>query len=126
MRALRLLQKVLFILCSFLILVPSVHSAEQLVIGTGLKPPLVSSAKQEGFLDTVAKEVHRRIGIELEAIILPAKRVLENTNTSVEDGCLLRIVGLEKFYTNLIQVPEGMHGCKCGFRRSSTFSFISA
>ncbi len=106
MYTLRLLQTFLFFLCSLFILISPAQSSEKLTIGTGLTPPLVSSQQQEGFLDTLAKEVYRRIGIDLEVLILPAGRVLENANTGIEDGCLLRIAGLEKFYPNLIQVPE--------------------
>lgn len=99
-------KKLMFSICCLLCLALPVKAAEQLVIGTGLKPPLVSSDTQKGFLDTLAKEIYRRIGIDLEVIILPAKRVLENANSGIEDGCLLRIAGLEKYYPNLIQVPE--------------------
>ena len=75
-------------------------------LGTGLKPPLVSSDEQTGFLTAVATEAFKRINQNLNIIILPAGRVLINANKGLEDGCLLRIKGLEKRYPNLIRVPE--------------------
>ncbi len=86
----------------------NVLASDKMVIGTGLKPPLVSSETAPGFLDTLAKEVFHRLGIELEVIILPAERALINANNGIEDGNLLRIKGLEKQYPNLIRVPEKM------------------
>jgi polar amino acid transport system substrate-binding protein len=96
----------LFILSLGLFFQVSAIAAEKMTICTGLKPPLVTSPEQKGFLDTLAKEVYRRIGIDLDVIILPAERVLVNANAGIEDGCLLRIAGLEKHYPNLVMVPE--------------------
>lgn len=84
----------------------SVVAQEKLTIATGLKPPLVSSAAHKGFLDTLAVELFRRINIDLEVVVVPAKRALVNANSGVDDGNLLRIKGLEKSYPNLVRVPE--------------------
>jgi len=78
----------------------------RIVIGTGLKPPLVFSETEAGFLDTLVGEAFGRLGIELRVLILPAGRVLANANLGIEDGCLLRIAGLEEKYPNLVRVPE--------------------
>lgn len=103
MRKIVLLGLLLQIFCS-----GNLIASEKIVIGTGLKPPLVSSDKAPGFLDTLAKEAFSRLGIELEVLILPAERALINANKGIEDGNLLRIKGLEKRYPNLIRVPEKM------------------
>lgn len=84
----------------------SVVAQEKLTIATGLKPPLVSSTLHRGFLDTLAVELFRRINIDLEVVIVPAKRALVNANMGIDDGNLLRIKGLEKTYPNLVRVPE--------------------
>lgn len=79
---------------------------ERLTIATGLKPPLVSSSVHKGFLDTLAVELFRRIDIELEVVIVPAKRALVNANKGIDDGNLLRIEGLDRSYSNLLRVSE--------------------
>lgn len=81
-------------------------ASEKLTIATGLKSPLVSSSAHKGFLDSLAIELFRRVGIELEVIVVPAKRALVNANRGIDDGNLLRIKGLEKSYPNLVRVPE--------------------
>ncbi|MES9898881.1 MAG: transporter substrate-binding domain-containing protein [Sedimenticola sp.] len=91
-----------------LVISTEASAIDKIVIGTGLKPPLVSSETTPGFLDMLAKEIFQRLGIELEVIILPAERALVNANNGVEDGNLLRIKGLEKRYPNLVRVPEKM------------------
>lgn len=92
----------------FLLPINEVNATEKIVIGTGLKPPLVSSEYIVGFLDTLAKQIFMRLDKDLEIIILPAERALINANKGIEDGNLLRIKGLEKRYPNLVRVPEKM------------------
>ncbi|MCW8826249.1 MAG: transporter substrate-binding domain-containing protein [Gammaproteobacteria bacterium] len=101
----------LFVLISILfssLTITETVAQERLTIATGLKPPLVSSATTKGFLDTLAVELFRRVGIELEVVIVPAKRALVNSNKGIDDGNLLRIKGLEKSYPNLVRVPESI------------------
>jgi polar amino acid transport system substrate-binding protein len=102
------IKKLMLALCTVLTITTGIQAQDRLVIGTGLKPPLVSSEKSPGFLVQLAKEAFNRIGMRVEIIILPAERVLINANDRVEDGCLLRIRGLEKYYPNLVRVPEKM------------------
>ncbi|MBL7003812.1 MAG: transporter substrate-binding domain-containing protein [Gammaproteobacteria bacterium] len=104
------LQYLVSLSCLFIFIITTTEAvaSNKIVIGTGLKPPLVSSEYSLGFLDTLAKEVFRRLDIELEVIILPAERALINANKGIEDGNLLRIKGLEKRYPNLVRVPEKM------------------
>ncbi|CCQ73725.1 ABC transporter substrate-binding protein [Magnetospira sp. QH-2] len=86
----------------------SAQAVERLTIATGLKPPFVTTEAEDGFLEELAKEAFRRAGLDLRVIVLPAERVLRNANDGLEDGCLLRIKGLEKTYPNLVRVPESL------------------
>lgn len=99
-------KSVILLICFIILTASSLAARERIVIGTGLKPPLVESETHPGFLETLVTDAFRRIGIDLEIIILPAGRVLINANRGIEDGCLLRIKGLEAKYPNLVRVPE--------------------
>ncbi len=76
-----------------------------IVLNTALSAP-VSNETQTGFADSVVSEAFRRIGYNLIIVHLPAERALINANKGIDDGDLIRISGLQKKYTNLIQVPE--------------------
>lgn len=78
---------------------------QTLVINAPTDSPLTNEART-GFLDVLAKEALRRIGVGLEIIKLPAERALINANAGIDDGVLNRIAGLEKVYPNLVRVPE--------------------
>jgi len=80
--------------------------AESLIIATGIKYPLISSQNHPGFLDLLAKEAFKRAGVDIQVESLPAKRVLVSANQGLVDGCLLRIEGLEKYFPNLVMIPE--------------------
>ena len=68
-------------------------------------PPL-STREHTGFEDLLAKEIYRRIGIEIEITLLPAQRVLTNANAGIDDGIHARIGGLAERYPNLVQFEE--------------------
>lgn len=95
------------LLVCFSLLCLSAQASEQttLIINDTNEPPFTTAAK-DGFLDIVATEAFRRIGVKLQLIKLPAERGLLNANAGIEDGDLTRIKGLEKLYPNLIRVPE--------------------
>lgn len=76
-----------------------------IVLNTTGNAPL-NTPDQTGFVDMVATEAFRRIGIKVKAVKLPAERGLKNANLGIEDGEMLRIGGLDKVYLNLIMVPE--------------------
>lgn len=80
-------------------------AGKTLVLTTPAAPPL-STNNQQGFLDLVVTEALARLGYQLKVSHLPAERALINANNGIDDGALNRIAGLEKIYTNLIQVPE--------------------
>ena len=80
-------------------------AAENVVLGTPLGPPL-SLSNQQGFVDRVVAESLARNGKSLQVAHLPAERALINANRGIDDGDMNRIGGLDKFYPNLIQVPE--------------------
>ncbi len=88
-------------------MVPSAFAAERpvLVLNDTNDPPYTTSDRS-GFLDVIAGEAFRRVGVELRLIKLPAERGLVSANDGSEDGDMVRIAGLEKLYPNLIRVPE--------------------
>jgi len=92
-----------FFLC-FLFSAPA-FSQQTIVLNTAFGSP-VSNESQTGFGDVVLAEAFKRIGYKLETQRLPAERALINANQGVDDGDLMRVAGLQKKYTNLIQVPE--------------------
>jgi len=91
-----------FFLC---LLVSTPVLSQTIVLNTAFGSP-VSNDAQTGFADVVLSEAFRRIGYTLETQRLPAERALINANQGIDDGDLLRVAGLQKKYTNLIQVPE--------------------
>lgn len=96
-------------LCSFFWLFNTGAAANpNLVLGTGLSPPLVAGKSGPGFLDSILQKAFRRMEMDVKILVLPAERVLVNANKGIEDGCVLRIKGLEKKYPNLVRVPEMM------------------
>lgn len=98
------LKQVLLLLlcCSF----SGLANANDIIeLNTTGKPPL-NTLDQTGFMDRVAKEAFRRIGITLKTVQLPAERGLLSANDGIVDGDMSRIAGLSKTYTHLIQVPE--------------------
>jgi len=79
--------------------------SQTIVLNTAFGSP-VSTDAQTGFADEVLGEAFRRIGYTLKTQRLPAERALINANQGIDDGDLLRVAGLQKKYTNLVQVPE--------------------
>lgn len=77
----------------------------ELVLNDTNEPPF-TTADGSGFLDVVAGEAFRRVGVKMRLVKLPAERALMNVNAGIEDGELNRIAGLEAQYPNLVRVPE--------------------
>lgn len=101
------IQSALIIFFGLLVNAPvlSQPATQTIVLNTAFGPP-VSTDQQTGFGDVVLREAFKRIGYKLETLRLPAERALINANMGIDDGDLLRVAGLQKKYTNLIQVPE--------------------
>ncbi|HEX7970655.1 MAG TPA: hypothetical protein VF501_00280, partial [Thiobacillus sp.] len=76
-----------------------------LVLNDTNEPPF-TTVDGKGFIDAVAGEAFRRVGVRLRLVRLPAERGLLNANAGIEDGDLVRIAGLEARYPNLVRVPE--------------------
>jgi len=83
----------------------SIAATSILRLNTTGQPPL-NTDTQKGFMDVVATEAFRRIGITLQTSLLPAERGLKNSNNGSIDGEMSRVKGLDKVYTNLVRVPE--------------------
>ncbi len=94
-----------FIVLLFISFSHSALSQQTIVLNTAFGSP-VSNESQTGFADLAVAEAFRRIGYQLETVRLPAERALINANRGIDDGDLVRVAGLQKKYTNLIQVPE--------------------
>ncbi len=103
----RLVQATLIFLCLLVTASPAFSQppTHTIVLNTAVGSP-ISNNEQTGFGDVVLSEAFRRIGYKLETLRLPAERALINANMGIDDGDLLRVAGLQKKYTNLIQVPE--------------------
>jgi polar amino acid transport system substrate-binding protein len=77
-----------------------------LILATGALPPLTSAPGHTGFLDALAREAFGRLDVDATVVRLPVERALINANAGIEDGDILRAVGFEKDYPNLLRVPE--------------------
>ena len=109
-----------FLICCMIVMLPcSTHADEEktIVLNTTGNAPL-NTPDQKGFVDLVAIEAFRRIGINVKSVKLPAERGLINADQGIEDGEMLRIGGLDRVYHNLIMVPEKiMDGVFVGFSK---------
>lgn len=76
-----------------------------LVLGSTLIEPL-SAPTMDGFVDLIAKEAFKRIGVNIVVQPLPSERSLRNANSGVIDGDLLRVGNIGEIYKNLVIVPE--------------------
>ena len=99
--------RTLLLLASLLFVSPADFAAEPrvLVLNDVNEPPL-TTPEHTGFLDVIATEAFRRIGVGLRLVKLPAERALLLANDGLQDGDLTRIAGLEEQYPNLVRVPE--------------------
>ncbi|MDH5330645.1 MAG: transporter substrate-binding domain-containing protein [Aquincola sp.] len=77
-----------------------------LTLATGSREPLVSAPGRPGFVEELAREALRRVGLGLQVAQLPHERALANANAGIEDGDLFRAAGFERDYPNLVQVPQ--------------------
>ena len=91
---------------AFCLVVFSKLHAQELHLVTAAMPPIAPSADKPGYMELIAREAFNRVGVKVTISSLPGERALLNANTGIDDGDLLRIPGLEKFYPNLIRVPE--------------------
>jgi len=94
-----------FILLCTIFFSCTAFSQHTIVLNTAFGPPS-SNESQTGFADQVVGEAFRRIGYKLETVRMPAERALINADRGIDDGELARVGGLQKKYSNLIQVPE--------------------
>lgn len=92
-------------LAIMLMILPNVAVGEKLVLNTGHNPPLATD-DHTGFHDLIAKEVYKRLGIEIEIHRLPSARSGRNANEGIDDGNGPRIQGYDKYFPNLRMVPE--------------------
>lgn len=103
----------------FCIFAQLTQASNLLVFNTIGKPPL-NTPEGHGFMDRVVSEALRRIGYQLETVVVPAERGLRNVNAGIDDGEMSRIRGIEKLYPNMVRVPEKIMSWEfCVFTNSS-------
>jgi polar amino acid transport system substrate-binding protein len=81
------------------------HAQKQMILTTSMAPPL-SKNDQTGFYDQILIEAFRRAEQPVRITHLPTERSIVNANLGLTDGEFPRISGLDRIYTNLLQVPE--------------------
>ncbi|MBT4263552.1 MAG: transporter substrate-binding domain-containing protein [Deltaproteobacteria bacterium] len=97
-----ILLKILFIsIVSF----QTINAETVLTLNTFSGPPL-STEDQKGLYDLIIIEGFKRVGRTVRISHLPAERSIFNANMGIDDGDFVRISGLDRLYSNLIQVPE--------------------
>jgi polar amino acid transport system substrate-binding protein len=85
---------------------PCLAQDGKLSLTTGALPPLTASAKHPGFLNLLAREAFRRVGVEVEVTAVPTERSLINVNAGLDDGDIFRVAGVEATFPNVIRIPE--------------------
>ena len=99
--------RTLLLLASLLFVSPAGFAAGPQVLELNdVNEPPFTTPEHTGFLDVIATEAFRRIGVELRLVKLPAERALLLANDGLEDGDLTRIADIEEQYPNLVRVPE--------------------
>lgn len=79
--------------------------------GASAGEPIVLSHRDDPLAriaSKIARETFRRIGYDAEFMVLPSERALQAANSGMTSGDLVRMAGIEKQYTNLVQVPVPM------------------
>lgn len=79
--------------------------ADVFSLNSGHGPPLATD-EQDGFVDTLEREILRRLGHDVVIQRVPAERSLLNVDTGIDDGNGPRIAGLTRLYPNIRQVSE--------------------
>lgn len=81
--------------------------AAPLVLATSAAAPYTTE-RQDGFLDRLVATVFAQAGLEAQVSVYAdaAERSLSQANTGQIDGQLLLVSGAEKWYPNLVRVPE--------------------
>lgn len=86
----------------------SAHETETLVISSPAIPPVSGHYPEPGYLKNIIIEAGRRIDVKISFRHMPAVRSLIASDAGTTHGELHRVEGLEKFYPNLIRVPEAV------------------
>ena len=85
---------------------PGLAQTGKLSLTTGALPPLTASANHPGFINELAREAFKRVGVEVEVTAVPTERSLINVNAGLDDGDIFRVAGVEAAYPNVIRIPE--------------------
>lgn len=96
------------------VMLPGSAMAQNIVIESMYKPP-ISTTDGTGLIDLVTKERFNRIGVKVEIHLVPSARALEQANSGVYDGDIMRVGGASEKFPNLIQIPGTVY----------TFDFVA-
>lgn len=89
----------------FLFNINNINAAETLVLETVYKAPL-STSDGKGLIDLITKERFSRSGLNVTLQPVPNAHALEQANSGVFDGDVMRVgSAVTKKYPNLLQVP---------------------
>ncbi|HEC29296.1 MAG TPA: transporter substrate-binding domain-containing protein [Gammaproteobacteria bacterium] len=83
----------------------TVQARETLVIAIAEDPPY-HNAQGTGFVNVLEREVMNRVGYDVRFDKLPSERALLYANEGISDGVADRVIGIDKYYPNLIRVNE--------------------
>lgn len=78
---------------------------ESLILNSGSSAPLIVK-DNEGFYPQLAKELFRRLNIEIQVKHLKSSRSLKNAYLGLDDGVIGRVKAAGKKHKSLIRVPE--------------------
>lgn len=81
---------------------------ETLTLSSPPIPPVSGTGAQPGYLKEIVVEAGKRVGLDIQFTNKPAQRSLFASNAGQTDGELHRIAGLEKYYPNLVRIPEAV------------------
>ena len=105
----RSILKFVVAIATVLVCAGAAFAEDRLRLVTASNPPLTTDARgNPGILNGLLGEAFGRLGHTVEIVRLPPERALKNADSGIDDGDAYRVAGLERFYPNLIRVPESV------------------
>ena len=92
--------------CSLVIFLPLFAQPLLHLTATDIDKGTFHTDDNRGYADELLQEAYTRVGYRLKVTSLPSERSLKMANSGKSDGEFLRVGGIEKRYTNLIQISE--------------------
>jgi polar amino acid transport system substrate-binding protein len=89
-----------------MLVTPAGAQTDRLSLVNGGQVAPFATPDGSGFEDRLAREIYRRLGIEIEISWAPSARALMLMNEGREDGSLARNPGMSERFPNLVQYSE--------------------